>query len=1075
MSIANRLSAFLLAFFLQGVHGAALNSEGCAGLQDGSYSFGCSQDYFMCSNGISFPHKCADGLVFNEQAIACDFPVNVPACAPLIDQPPQDLVRENQPVIGVLPPSMMGQMPGQQPQSPEPFHGLPPVPNGGSLQQFPDNSPAMMQAISEVITPAETLPLNTPMFQDWSQQSWVQQPVSQQSASSWGPQPPAPLSQSAPATNSWTPLEPVQQAPASTNTWTMPQPMPLKQGVGLDQSPLLQQTECQNRADGQYSMGCSEKFLMCTNGIANIHSCQSGLVFNEMANMCDHSSNVPICIGQQVPAIEPSLAPGFHPQDQPQQTAWQVPNSIPVQQQQPAVQSYQPQTEQQASSWQLPSPLPNNQQQLAQVAAGLNCQNRPDGSYSVGCSANYFMCSNGIASPQQCQAGLVFNAASTICDFSSNVAECGGAQSPPTNQQNTYSPYPAASQAPPTGYQQSSPTYTQAPSSVAQAPTASPACQNRPDGSYSVGCSANYFMCSNGIASPQQCQSGLVFNAASTVCDFPANVDACGGAQSPPTSNQQTTYAQTPSYTQPQTYGQAQSPAASPACQNRPDGSYSVGCSADFIMCSNGIASPQQCQSGLVFNAASTVCDFPTNVAACGGAQSPPSSFQQQQYTPPTSPACQNRPDGAFSVGCSGDFFICSNGVATSQKCSTGLVFNSAITACDYPANVAACGAAQSPPTQVGYQQNPAASPGPPTQAGYQQGSYYQNPAASPAASYPQMPVYPTLRALFKGNCQAGQVYPRGGCMDTYLRCTDGVRFDQLACSFGQSFDPTSLICRAKSEIPTCNDQEEYEPIYINNAATGKDLFKKEYLEDDIIMSVGYSAPNTGYGQAGYGQSGSGQFGYGQPGSGQPGSGQAGYEQSGYGQSGYGQFGYESSPAAYSQSPAYSQPSPPLPPFNPLNDLGSFEDHGDDMVSDVFGRGIHERRTVGQMLDFGGFFVKGQGKHEHHHHRRDGGDGKKVIRTPDAFEGRKFPRVLSNPFFAGQKRKTSELSDVLDKKSGRLTDSIFKFFPTHKKHRQSRKNHSHEHKHKKSHHNDSSKDDSDNIETANIEGSGEEA
>lgn len=40
------------------------------------------------------------------------------------------------------------------------------------------------------------------------------------------------------------------------------------------------------------------------------------------------------------------------------------------------------------------------------------------------------------------------------------------------------------------------------------------------------------------------------------------------------------------------------------------------------------------------------------------------------------------------------------------------------------------------------------------------------------------------------------------------------------------------------NQISACisNDKEENEPIYINNAATGKELFKKEYFEDDLIM-----------------------------------------------------------------------------------------------------------------------------------------------------------------------------------------------------------------------------------------------
>ena len=53
---------------------------------------------------------------------------------------------------------------------------------------------------------------------------------------------------------------------------------------------------------------------------------------------------------------------------------------------------------------------------------------------------------------------------------------------------------------------------------------------------------------------------------------------------------------------------------------------------------------------------------------------------------------CSRLADGAYSVGCTTAFTVCSNGFTYNQQCPDGLVFNPTRGYCDYPNN---CGQAE--------------------------------------------------------------------------------------------------------------------------------------------------------------------------------------------------------------------------------------------------------------------------------------------------------------------------------------------------------------------------------------------
>ncbi|CAJ0559259.1 unnamed protein product, partial [Mesorhabditis spiculigera] len=131
---------------------------------------------------------------------------------------------------------------------------------------------------------------------------------------------------------------------------------------------------------------------------------------------------------------------------------------------------------------------------------------------------------------------------------------------------------------------------------------------------------------------------------------------------------------------------------------------------------------------------------------------------------------------------------------------------------------------------------------------------------------------------------------------------------------------------------------------------------------------------------------------------------------------------------------------------------GPFESREeDDIVLDNFRTNRH---PVGESVMFGPFFVKTRHhrRHHHHHRRHEHREIRVPTYTEDAFEGRIPKEIKSNPFFDGRNRNRVEVEDVLDKRPGQLTDSIFKFFPATKRsdRRRDDKSHKSHKKHKKS-------------------------
>lgn len=62
-----------------------------------------------------------------------------------------------------------------------------------------------------------------------------------------------------------------------------------------DQDSVLRFSACDGRKDAVVALGCSRSYLVCSSGKTVEMNCPEGLVYNELASICDHPRNVVEC------------------------------------------------------------------------------------------------------------------------------------------------------------------------------------------------------------------------------------------------------------------------------------------------------------------------------------------------------------------------------------------------------------------------------------------------------------------------------------------------------------------------------------------------------------------------------------------------------------------------------------------------------------------------------------------------------------------------------------------------------------------------------------------------------------
>jgi len=191
-----------------------------------------------------------------------------------------------------------------------------------------------------------------------------------------------------------------------------------------------------------------------------------------------------------------------------------------------------------------------------------------------------------------------------------------------------------------------------------------------------------FYECDSNIQHPcpSHCPPGLVFNDVIQVCDWPVNVQEC---------------MPTPSFFMDE---EIEGPACAPEERFDCQGSFvfvrDENDCATFYECDSNIQQPcpSHCPAGLVFNDDLKVCDWPMDVPEC---MPTPSFFMDEEIE---GPACA--PEERFDCQGSLVFVRDENDCATFYECDSniqqpcpshcpaGLLFNTAIQVCDWPANV---------------------------------------------------------------------------------------------------------------------------------------------------------------------------------------------------------------------------------------------------------------------------------------------------------------------------------------------------------------------------------------------------
>ncbi|CAG9813175.1 unnamed protein product [Phaedon cochleariae] len=383
------------------------------------------------------------------------------------------------------------------------------------------------------------------------------------------------------------------------------------------------------------------KFCQCSNGIAYVHNCSSGLHFNPVLNVCDYPDRAG-CDG------------GAHNESGEDNSNQESGNEI-------------------------------EENGISANGCQLHCPDidGPDSIYApLEDCTKFCQCSNGIAHVHNCSSGLHFNPVLNVCDYPDR-AGCDGGTHNESGEDNSN--------------QESG-------NEIEENGISANGCQlqcpdiDGPDSIYGpLEDCTKFCQCSNGIAYVHNCSSGLHFNPVLNVCDYPDRAGCDGGAHNESgedNSNQE-------SGNEIEENG-----ISANGCQlqcpdiDGPDSIYApLEDCTKFCQCSNGIAHVHNCSSGLHFNPVLNVCDYPDRAGCDGGTHNESGEDNSNQESGNeidengiSANGCQlqcpdiDGPDSIYGPleDCT-KFCQCSNGIAHVHNCSSGLHFNPVLNVCDYP------------------------------------------------------------------------------------------------------------------------------------------------------------------------------------------------------------------------------------------------------------------------------------------------------------------------------------------------------------------------------------------------------
>uniref|UniRef100_A0A914RNG6 Chitin-binding type-2 domain-containing protein n=1 Tax=Parascaris equorum TaxID=6256 RepID=A0A914RNG6_PAREQ len=126
-------------------------------------------------------------------------------------------------------------------------------------------------------------------------------------------------------------------------------------------------------------------------------------------------------------------------------------------------------------------------------------------------------------------------------------------------------------------------------------------CERRSDGTFTVGCISEFFVCSSSFAFVMFCPSGLFFDENVQKCLPRWYASACRGSGNVPLK-------MAPLAAALASVLPSAEPEESGFCAGRPDGRYNIGCISAYTACMNERAIAMECPSSLVLDEPSGEC-----------------------------------------------------------------------------------------------------------------------------------------------------------------------------------------------------------------------------------------------------------------------------------------------------------------------------------------------------------------------------------------------------------------------------------------------------------------------------------
>ncbi|GMT31672.1 hypothetical protein PFISCL1PPCAC_22969 [Pristionchus fissidentatus] len=290
----------------------------------------------------------------------------------------------------------------------------------------------------------------------------------------------------------------------------------------------------------------------------------------------------------------------------------------------------------------------------------LDCSSLEDGVYGEECSSSVSLCLQGELLNSVCPQGALFNARAARClpyeseaaclqgnalpprdarpctDIGSNWRRGEGACSPQYNLCLNGESHTLF--CPPTFF------YDEAESACSTEPSdcfreddwradsgeedvASICAAAGKDGFYGMGCSSSFAACAAGTARVMGCPADLVYDETRQKCEYPGNVEVCGGVapeegSGVEGSGEEGSGSEGSGEIEGSGEGSGEETEETEditdACREHADGFYRLGaCAEHFLGCSGGFAYRMSCPASLKYSEETQMCDYPGNVAGC--------------------------------------------------------------------------------------------------------------------------------------------------------------------------------------------------------------------------------------------------------------------------------------------------------------------------------------------------------------------------------------------------------------------------------------------------------------------------